>query len=228
MIYTLGGGCTGGWYRQGDTTGGVTDSFMLGKGFAVVSSSLNVFGMNCQDLTAAETAMMVKERFVERYGPVRHTIGYGCSGGSYQAHQIADNYPGIFDGIIPACSFPEVGFATVYMITDAWLLDTYLRGADGWTAEQKRAVTGFVTYATAPNVAEGARRIDPRVFCGVLPAGQAAHVPAILESLAACARFPDDSAAYEVVAASATERCVGSLCLPACWESLLVTCLRCW
>jgi hypothetical protein len=169
MIYTLGGGCTGGWYRQGDTTGGVTDSFMLGKGFAVVSSSLNVFGMNCQDLTAAETAMMVKERFVERFGPVRHTIGYGCSGGSYQAHQIADNYPGIFDGIIPACSFPEVGFATVYMITDAWLLDEYLNDAGGWTPEQKRAVTGFVTYATAPNVAQGARRIDPRVFCGVLP-----------------------------------------------------------
>jgi hypothetical protein len=168
-IYTLGGGCAGGWYRQGNTTGGVDDAFMLGQGFAVVSSSLNVFGQNCADLTAAETAMMVKERFVERYGPMRHTIGYGCSGGSYQAHQIADNYPGIFDGIIPSCSFPEVGFGTVYMITDAWLLDTYLAGADGWTAEQKRAVTGFVNYATAPNVAQGARRIDPRVFCGVLP-----------------------------------------------------------
>ncbi|GAB1511584.1 DUF6351 family protein [Actinophytocola sp. KF-1] len=168
-IYTLGGGCTGGWYRQGNATGGVDDAFMLGQGFAVVSSSLNVFGMNCSDLTAAETAMMVKERLVERFGPPRHTIGYGCSGGSYQAHQIADNYPGIFDGIIPSCSFPEVGFGTVYMITDAWLLDTWLTGAAGWTAEQKRAVTGFVTYATAPNVAQGARRIDPRVFCGVLP-----------------------------------------------------------
>lgn len=41
---------------------------------------------------------------------------------------------------------------------------------------------------------------------GALPPGQAAHVPAILESLAACARFPDDSAAYEVAASSATER----------------------
>lgn len=169
VIYTLGGGCTGGWYRQGNTTGGVTDAFMLGQGFGVVSSSLNVFGMNCNDLTAAETAMMVKERFVERYGPIAHTIGFGCSGGSYQAHQIVDNYPGILDGIVPGCSFPEVGFATISMITDAWLLDTYFKNTTGWTAEQKRAVTGFATYATAPNVAEGARRIDPRVFCGVLP-----------------------------------------------------------
>lgn len=169
VIYTLGGGCTGGWYRQGNTTGGVTDAFMLGQGFAVASSSLNVFGDNCDDLTSAETAMTVKERFVEHYGPVEHTIGFGCSGGSYQAHQIVDNYPGILDGIITGCSFPEVGFGTVYMTTDAWLLDTYLRTTD-WTPEQKRAVTGFLTYATAPNVAQGARRIDPRVFCGVLPA----------------------------------------------------------
>jgi hypothetical protein len=169
LIYTLGGGCTGGWYRQGNTTGGVTDAFMLGQGFGVASSSLNVFGNNCDDLTSAETAMMVKERFVERYGPPAHTIGFGCSGGSYQAHQIVDNYPGILDGIIPGCSFPEVGFGTIYMITDAWLLDTYLRTTD-WTSAQKRAVTGFLNYATAPNVAEGARRIDPRVFCGVLPA----------------------------------------------------------
>ena len=40
---------------------------MLGQGFGVASSSLNVFGNNCNDLTASETMMMVKERFVEAY-----------------------------------------------------------------------------------------------------------------------------------------------------------------
>lgn len=176
-IYTLGGGCTGGWYRQGNSTGGVTDAFMLGQGYAVLSSSLNVFGNNCSDLTAAESAMMVREEFTERYGRPDHVIGFGCSGGSYQGHQISDNYPGIFDGIVVGCSFPEVGFGTVQFITDAWLLDTYFTTDAGvaWTAEQRRAVTGFATYATAPNVAAGARRIDPRVFCGVLPAAQRYH-----------------------------------------------------
>lgn len=43
---------------------------------------------------------------------------------------------------------------------------------------------------------------------GTLPADQAQHVPAILGALAACARFSDDSAAYEAEAASATERWV--------------------
>lgn len=41
---------------------------------------------------------------------------------------------------------------------------------------------------------------------GSLPPHQAEHVPAILEALAACARFSDDSAAYEAEAASASER----------------------
>jgi hypothetical protein len=171
LIYTFGGGCIGGWYRQGSSTGGVTDDFMLRNGYALASSSLNVFGNNCNDLTAAESMMMVKERFVEAYGPPAHTQGWGCSGGSYAQHQITDNYPGLLDGIIPGCSFPEVGFATINFITDAWLLDNYFntRATVPWTLEQKRQVTGFMVYNTAPNVAVGARRIDPDSSCGVVP-----------------------------------------------------------
>ncbi len=171
-IFTLGGGCTNGWYRQGNRTGGVINNFMLGQGYAVMSSSLNVFGVNCSDLTAAESAMMVKEEFVESYGPVDHLIGFGSSGGSYQGHQISDNYPGILDGIVVGNSFPDVGFSTVPFITDARLLHNYFTTNTNveWTEEQQRQVTGFQTYATAPNVSNGARRIDPRAFCGVVPA----------------------------------------------------------
>ncbi|TCP02128.1 DUF6351 family protein [Rubrivivax gelatinosus] len=171
LVYTFGGGCFGGWYRQGASTGGVTDDFLLRSGYALASSSLNVFGNNCNDLLAAEAMMMVKERFIEAYGPPRHTQGFGCSGGSYAQHQIADNYPGLLDGILPGCSFPEVGFGTIHFITDAWLLDHYFneRSTLAWSDEQKRRVTGFGVYATAPNVAVGARRIDPDAHCGVLP-----------------------------------------------------------
>ena len=172
LIYNFGGGCTDGWYRQGPGTAGVLDDFMLSHGYAVASSSLNVFGNNCQEVTAAETMMMVKEHFIEAYGVPAHTMGFGCSGGSYQQHQIADNYPGLLDGILPGCSFPEVTQATVSFITDAWLLDTYFTAHPEYSDAQKRAVTGFANYATAPNVAAGARRIDPRVFCGVVPVDQ--------------------------------------------------------
>ena len=137
----------------------------------MASASLNVFGNNCNDLTAAETMMMVKERFIETYGPPRYTIGWGCSGGSYQQHQIADNYPGLLDGIMPGCSFPEVGFGTVHTITDARLLDHYFkaRRPAGSRDEQQRAGRRVPEPADddTATVDEGALRIAPdRVLPG--------------------------------------------------------------
>ena len=172
LIYTFGGGCVNGWFRQGDRTGGVTDLWMLGQGYAVASSSLNVHGNNCNDVLAAETMMMVKERFIEGYGVPRHTIGWGCSGGAYQNHQIADNYPGLLDGIIPGCSFPDVTSGTIPMITDARLLNHYFEneGAGRFSEEQQRAVAGFLMLETMRDVAFKAGRITVGEFCpDVLP-----------------------------------------------------------
>ena len=174
LIYTFGGGCVNGWYRQGARTGGVVDDVMLRQGYAVASSTLNVFGNNCNDLLAAETMMMVKERFVEAYGAPRYTIGWGCSGGSYQNHQIADNYPGLLDGIIPGCSFPDVVSGTIPFITDARLLNHYFSetATVAFTEEEQRAVTGFLVLNTMGNVARNAGRIAPDEFCpDVLPEG---------------------------------------------------------
>lgn len=168
LVYTFGGGCTGGWYRQGNTTGGVLDENILKQGYAMASSSLNVFGNNCGDLTSAESMAMVKERFIEAYGRPRYTIGWGCSGGSYQQHQIADNYPGLLDGILPGCSFPEVGFATVYAITDMRLLGNYFLNnpTSGFTNEQQRAVAGIQNLETmyTDTVYNGAMRVAPGSF----------------------------------------------------------------
>ena len=177
LVYTFGGGCTGGWYRQGNNTGGVLDTPILARGYAMASSSLNVFGNNCGDLTAAESMAMVKERFIEAYGRPRYTIGWGCSGGSYQQHQIADNYPGLLDGILPGCSFPEVGFATVYSITDMRLLGNYFQNTapNSITAEQQKAVAGALLQETiyTGTVYRGALRIAPDEFCPAeLPVAQ--------------------------------------------------------
>lgn len=180
LVYTFGGGCTGGWYRQGANTGGVLDHNILKQGYALASSSLNVFGNNCQDLTAAESMAMVKERFIEAYGPPRYTIGWGCSGGSYQQHQIADNYPGLLDGILPGCSFPEVAFATVYSITDQRLLGHYFRDvAPGQFSDaQQAAVAGIQNVRTmyTGTVYDGAMRIAPDAYCpATLPQAQRYH-----------------------------------------------------
>jgi len=179
LIYTHGGGCTTGWYRQGAATGGVEDDVMLRQGYAVASASLNVFGNNCNDLLASETMMMVKERFIEGYGSPKFTIGWGCSGGSYQQLQTADNYPGLLDGIIPCRTFPDVAFATAPMITDARLLNNYFSSLATipFTDDQKRAVVGFLTLATMVQVdKDGAGRIHVSEFCpAILPAALRYH-----------------------------------------------------
>ena len=172
LIYPFGGGCTGGWYRQGAGTGGVVDEVMLGRGYAIASASLNVFGNNCAETLAAETMMMVKEHFIEAYGAPKFTIGWGGSGGSYQQHQIADSYPGLLDGIMPARSFPDLNFGTVPFITDARLFKNYFdkKARQQYTTEQKRVISGFGEWATAEAVYDDAGRISPTEHCpDVLP-----------------------------------------------------------
>ncbi len=162
LIYTFGGGCGGGQYIQGSSTGGVLNDAMLSRGFAVASGSLNVLGNNCNFVTSAETLMMVKEHFIETFGPPLYTMGFGCSGGSIQQHLIGDNYPGLLDGLTPSCSFPDVAGATTF---DARLLYDYYNFKDKgvtWTEDQIRQVSGFGTYGHIVNQGTSwAARIDP-------------------------------------------------------------------
>ena len=75
--------------------------------------------------------------------------------------------PGLLDGIIPGCSFPDVGFGTIPMITDARLLNHYFAGdgAGKFSAEEQRAVAGFLVLATMPNVSVNAGRVTVGEFC---------------------------------------------------------------
>jgi hypothetical protein len=74
-----------------------------------MAHALDHAGHNCNLLTQAESLVMTKEHAIDRYGTVRWTIGSGCSGGSLVQQQVANAYPGIYQGITPQCSF-----------TDAW------------------------------------------------------------------------------------------------------------
>ena len=194
LVYTHGGGCRSGWFRQGAGTGVVLNEGLLRMGYGVTSASLNVFGNNCNDLLASETHIMVKERFVEAYGDPVYTIGTGSSGGSYQSHQTADNYPGVFDGIIVASSFPDVTSATIFTLADARLLHHYFTNvAPGrFTTEEQRLVSGFGSWGSIPNLSAGAARIDATHEEGAPPEAQGAEVgmPA-LEEMRYSASKPD-------------------------------------
>lgn len=168
LVYQFGGGCPGGMYIQGRNTGGVLEPEALSRGFAMASSSLNVFGNNCDDLLASETMMMVKEHFIEAYGPPAQTIGFGCSGGSFQSHQIGDNYPGLLDGILVGCSFPDVGHAAVTVHSfGARLVKDYFDKITKlpWTTEQKVAVSGLPDLIAIDTQGARSDRIDPVETC---------------------------------------------------------------
>jgi len=157
LVYTFGGGCSAG-YHQATSNGGVlsagitTSNILLDRGYAIASSSQNVWGNNCNDLITAETALMVKEHFIEQFGVPRYTMGFGASGGSMQQHMIAQNYPGILDGILPSASYPDI-FTVIPPTIDCSLLKrAFDTSAHTWTFEQKSAVAGYASWNNCEQV----------------------------------------------------------------------------
>ena len=156
LIYSFGAGCQAG-YHQGRNLGGLlaNRSFLeesqladagIAKGYAVASSTLNAFGTTCSDVISAETMMMVKEHFIEQFGVPRYTIGSGRSGGSMQQQLIANNYPGLLDGLIPTASFPDT-LTFITHFADCELLDeAFEASALPWTDAQKAAVAGEANW----------------------------------------------------------------------------------
>ena len=144
----------------------------LGKGFAVVSTALNNTGHQCNLPQEAESMMMVKERVVEQYGPIRYTIGTGCSGGSIAQHTIANAYPGIYQGLVTTCSYPDTLTAGA-QFADYHLLRLYFedpsRWATGvlWSPTQIADVEGHLSHVNAVAADEGLFKeaINPESEC---------------------------------------------------------------
>jgi len=147
LIYIFSYSCGVG-YRQGLVVESSMDDHFLSHGYAVAASSLNSFGNDCDDVISAETAAMVKEHFIKQFGVPLHTIGWGGSGGSMQQYLIAQNYPGILNGILPDSSFPDT-LTMVPPVVDCSLLDhAFKSGKSLWTDEQKAAVAGYASWGT--------------------------------------------------------------------------------
>jgi hypothetical protein len=156
LIYSFGPGCQAG-YHQGRNLGGLAGNrnfleetqfgdYGIAKGYALASSSLNSFGTNCADVIAVETMMMVKEHFIEEFGAPRWTIGSGRSGGSMQQHLIAENYPGLLDGLIPTAAFADT-ITFMNHLFDCELLDhAFKTSSITWTDDQKAAVSGEANW----------------------------------------------------------------------------------
>ena len=154
----------------------VMNAVALGRGFITMSHALNNAGHNCNIATQAESMVMTKEYLIERYGEVRYTIGSGCSGGALAQQQVANAYPGFFQGITPACSFTDAWSSSQQYI-DYTLLRNYFEKPETWGLGvvwdplARAAVEGHpnpvnsVTFTTAiPNSG------DPSRSCPGVPA----------------------------------------------------------
>jgi hypothetical protein len=157
LVITHGASC--------DTTYGtgtaptVQDAKILGGGFVVMSTALDNAGHNCNILTQAESLVMTKEWVIDHYGEVRWTIGSGCSGGSLVQQQVANAYPGLYQGITPQCSFTDAWSSSMeyedyYMLLNYWQTKDQ---QDVWGPTQIQAVIEH------PNPA------NPVTFTGVIP-----------------------------------------------------------
>lgn len=172
LVYRYGGGC-GVSYSQGSSATQVLDPTLLAKGYALATSSINTFQTACNSTISAEVTMMTKQHFIDTYGEPAYTIGDGGSGGSIQQLQIAQNYPGLLDGLSPELPFPD-SISISGGVSDCQLLDKYYTaGGKALTDAQRQAVNGHGSSQTCDLWARTfGKNIDPSNCGDSVPADQ--------------------------------------------------------
>jgi len=125
LVYNFGGGVGIGNTQDELSLGNVLLEDFLAQGYAVAHSTGNITSNHYNILRHVETARLVKEHFVEKYGDPLYTVGRGGSGGAIQQHMIAQNEPGILDGILPAAAYPDMVTQTIH-VGDGMLMEYYM------------------------------------------------------------------------------------------------------
>src|SRR4051812_42195927 len=164
-------------YQQADAPD-VMNATALGHGFVTLSHALDNAGHNCNIATQAESLIMTKERAIEELGPMRWTIGSGCSGGSLVQQQVANAYPGLYQAISPQCSFTDA-WSSVMQYVNYQLLRGYFENpgkwapGTAWTPDMIAAVEGHISPANAISFTTVIPSSgDPSRSCPGVPADQ--------------------------------------------------------
>ena len=131
LVYTF-GASTGQPRKQYRTEQNWADDSALSRGFMVADNSMTDSLYNSNRVLMSETVMMMKEHIIDSYGPVRYTIGNGCSGGSINQLTNASINPGLVDGIQPSCTYPD-SQTTGLEVSDCQLLVNFYNSAE-WGA----------------------------------------------------------------------------------------------
>jgi hypothetical protein len=144
-------------HSQGTVHGGSMNPDVLALGYAIVHSSGNNTGTHYNLQVASETAMMTKERFVERYGVPLYTVGLGGSGGAIQQYVLSQNHPGVLDALLPVQSYPDMVTQTIH-VGDCELLEHYMDATDRTNAKWR--TTKNRTWLVGFNAEQGFARVN--------------------------------------------------------------------
>lgn len=154
------GGSTGTPYKQFAPNSTWQIDYALARGYMVAVSSHTDQALNSNHVVASETVMMGKEHIAEDYGEIRYTLGTGCSGGSIMQLQMASLYPGLLNGLQPACTYPD-SYSTSIEVTDCVLLGNYFKSKEfaaltsglepGRIAAKKAAIAGHMDDKACPS-----------------------------------------------------------------------------
>lgn len=150
-IYRFDGGVAIG-HDQGTLGGSHLDPYGLGKGYAILHSSGTRTSTHYNLIVGGETALMLKERFIEAYGEPLYTVGLGGSGGAIQQYVYGQNYGDrVIDAAIPQYSYPDMVTQTIH-VGDCELLENYMDHRPRWAQwDARTALIGMNASDTVAN-----------------------------------------------------------------------------
>lgn len=121
-------------HSQGRISGRSLEPRALEQGYAVIYSTGTRTSTHYNLQLGGETALMVKEHFIKRFGEPEYTVAIGGSGGAIQQYVYAQNHPGLLDGGVPQYSYPDMVTQTIH-IGDCELLEHYMDVTDSANAK---------------------------------------------------------------------------------------------
>ncbi|MFY1691821.1 DUF6351 family protein [Plantactinospora sp. WMMB782] len=154
-VYRFDGGVAIG-HDQGRLPGGHLYHEALSLGYAVLYSTGTRTATHYNLVLGGETALMLKEHFVEEYGVPLYTVGVGGSGGGIQQYVYGQNHGNrVIDAAIPQYSYPDMATQTIH-VGDCELLEYYMdvtdRANPKWRDWENRTwLIGMNASATVPN-----------------------------------------------------------------------------
>ena len=101
----------------------------LKRGYMFVTNSMSDSMRNSNRLMMTETVMMMKEHIGDTYGRIKFTVGTGCSGGSINSNMNLSIFPGLLDGVVTTCTYPDSETTTLEVGDCVLLVEAYQKPA---------------------------------------------------------------------------------------------------